>query len=180
MTPVDFRAARSDIERSYRAVVAECAPDLAMALDNGVREGELVGGAVASVMRKPFGPGWALVGDAGMTMDPCTAAGINNAFRDVEQLVAAVDRGLSGAISMQEALGVYHTHRDAVGLPIYGLTRDLAAFDPPTPEMAALIGALAGNPQQTSRFIGVIAQTVSPVEFFAPESIARIMTPAQP
>jgi len=33
-------------------------------------------------MRKPHGPGWALVGDAGVTMDPSTAEGITNALRD--------------------------------------------------------------------------------------------------
>ena len=175
----DFRAARFDIEQSYREVIADCAPELARRLERGARDGDLVGGAVGAFMRKPFGPGWALVGDAGMTMDPCTAAGINNAFRDVEALVDAIDRGLSGASTINEALGEYHARRDEIGLPIYGLTRDLAAFDPPTAEMAALLGALVDNPEQTSRFIGVLAQTVSPVEFFGPENIGRIMNAAR-
>lgn len=176
----DFRGARSDIERSYLEVVADCAPDLAAMLKSGVRDGDLVGGAVASAMRTPYGPGWALVGDAGMTMDPCTAAGINNAFRDVEVLADAVHRGLSGETPMSSALAEYHARRDEAGLPIYGLTRDLAAFDPPTAEMGALLGALAGNSEQTSRFIGVIAQTVSPADFFAPPSVEQIMTSPGP
>jgi flavin-dependent dehydrogenase len=32
-----------------------------------------------------------LVGDAGLTLDPITAAGITNAFRDAELLASAVD-----------------------------------------------------------------------------------------
>ena len=31
---------------------------------------------------RPYGPGWALVGDAGLVMDPITAYGIGHAFRD--------------------------------------------------------------------------------------------------
>ena len=34
----------------------------------------------ANFFRKPYGPGWALVGDAGYHRDPVTAQGINDAF----------------------------------------------------------------------------------------------------
>jgi 2-polyprenyl-6-methoxyphenol hydroxylase-like FAD-dependent oxidoreductase len=114
-----------------------------------------------------------------MTMDPCTAAGINNAFRDVEALVDAVDEGLSGRELILDALSDYHELRDEVGLPIYGLTRDLAAFGPPSAEMVSLLGALAGNRPQTDRFIGVLAQTVSPREFFAPQNVGQIIASAK-
>ena len=42
--------------------------------------------------RQPYGPGWALVGDAGLLMDPITGQGISDAFRDAELLAAAIDR----------------------------------------------------------------------------------------
>jgi flavin-dependent dehydrogenase len=41
-------------------------------------------------MRRPFGPGWALVGDAGYFKDPLTAHGITDALRDAELLARAV------------------------------------------------------------------------------------------
>ena len=44
------------------------------------------GSPVPNFFRKPYGPGWALVGDAGYTKDPITAQGISNAFRDAELL----------------------------------------------------------------------------------------------
>jgi flavin-dependent dehydrogenase len=40
--------------------------------------------------RTAYGPGWALVGDAGLVLDPITAQGISNAFRDAELLAAVV------------------------------------------------------------------------------------------
>jgi flavin-dependent dehydrogenase len=38
----------------------------------------------------PSGLGWALVGDAGLRMDPITGQGIADAFRDAELLADAV------------------------------------------------------------------------------------------
>ncbi len=46
--------------------------------------------------RKPFGPGWALVGDAGYNKDFITAQGISDAFRDAELCASALDEALSG------------------------------------------------------------------------------------
>jgi flavin-dependent dehydrogenase len=43
--------------------------------------------------RKAFGPGWALVGDAGYFKDPYAAHGISDAFRDAEMLADAVITG---------------------------------------------------------------------------------------
>ena len=39
-----------------------------------------------NVVRQPYGPGWALVGDAGYHRDPITGHGITDAFRDAELL----------------------------------------------------------------------------------------------
>ena len=49
-----------------------------------------------SFFRKPYGPGWALVGDAGLLLDPITGQGIGDAFRDAELLAGAVVAGLGG------------------------------------------------------------------------------------
>ena len=44
-------------------------------------------------VRKAYGPGWALVGDAGCHKDPFLALGVCDAFRDAELLADALDRG---------------------------------------------------------------------------------------
>ena len=42
-------------------------------------------------------------------------------------------------------------------------------------EMQQLFAALRGNQDETDRFIGIIAGTVSIPEFFSPESMGRII-----
>jgi 2-polyprenyl-6-methoxyphenol hydroxylase-like FAD-dependent oxidoreductase len=174
-TAADFRTVSQDVRANYLDVVASCAPGLRARLQQAEQQGRFIGGAIANFMRKPFGPGWALVGDAGLTVDPCTAAGINNAFRDVDTLVAAVDDGLSGRRPMPEALADYHSQRDAASTPIYDFACQLAPFAPPPPEMMQLFAALAQDPAETDRFLGLFAQTVSPVEFFAASNLQRIV-----
>jgi 2-polyprenyl-6-methoxyphenol hydroxylase-like FAD-dependent oxidoreductase len=171
----DFGSVSSDIRANYFDVIASCAPSLRDRLQQATQQGRFIGGAIANFMRKPFGFGWALVGDAGLTMDPCTAAGITNAFRDAETLVEAVDDGLSGRRPMVEALANYHSRRDEASTPIYHFACQLAPFAPPPPEMLQLFSALAHSPIETDRFLGLFAQTVSPADFFAPDNLQRII-----
>ena len=52
-------------------------------------------GGVAGFVRRSWGPGWALVGDAGYFKDPITAHGMTDALRDAE-LLADADPGGPG------------------------------------------------------------------------------------
>ena len=104
--------------------------------------------------------------------------GCSTRFRDAELLAAAVDRGLSGNLS-DELLG-YQRARDTAAMPMYEHTANLANVEvPPPAEVQALIGMLAGNAHQTSRFLGLIAGSVPIPEFFSPESLAAIEADAQ-
>jgi flavin-dependent dehydrogenase len=59
------------------------APPLAERVRAGRREECFYGTAdLPNFFRKPYGPGWALVGDAGCHKDPFLALGICDAFRD--------------------------------------------------------------------------------------------------
>lgn len=158
----------------FRALVPEFADRLARA----ERRSEWNAGATRGFVRRAHGPGWALVGDAGLTMDPITAAGITNAFRDAESLSTALDEGLTGARPMDEALADYQARRDAVSGPLYAFARDMARLDPPDPFVVDLFTALAGNPADTSAYFGVFAQTVPVAEFFDPENVGRIIAAA--
>ena len=127
--------------------------------------------------RMPSGPGWALVGDAGYHLDPITAQGMLDAFRDAELLATAIDHGLRGDLS-REMLG-YQRDRDSAAMPMYEFTAGLANVEvPPPADVQALIGMLAGNARQTSRFLGLIAGSVPIPEFFSPESLAAIAAEA--
>jgi 2-polyprenyl-6-methoxyphenol hydroxylase-like FAD-dependent oxidoreductase len=86
----------------------------------------------------------------------------------------AIDSGLSGRRPIDEALAEYEQRRNETALPLYEFTRQLATLAPPPPSMQKLFAALQGNQEQTNRFFGLFAQTVSVPEFFAPENMERI------
>lgn len=95
-------------------------PGLAERVSAGKREERFLGTAdLPNFMRKPYGPGWALVGDAGDHKYPITARGISDAFRDAELLANAVDEALSGQRSFEEALSGYERKRNEAATPSY-------------------------------------------------------------
>ena len=63
-------------------------------------------------MRRPWGPGWALVGDAGYFKDPITAHGMSDALRDAQLLADATAAFLSGELAEEAAMGEYHETRN--------------------------------------------------------------------
>lgn len=170
-----FEEVRRDIERHYLDAI-DLAPRLADRLRKGRRAGRFRGtGDLPNFFRKPYGAGWALVGDAGYHKDPVTALGISDAFRDADSLTAAVHQGLTGVRPMDDALADHQRQRDRAALPLYEMTCRSAALAPPPPEMQALLAALRGNPEQTSRFFGAMTGAVPVAEFFAPENIRRLV-----
>jgi flavin-dependent dehydrogenase len=171
----DVPAVRADVEGNSMRALAENAPELFERMKSGRRETHHVGGAIPSFVRKPYGPGWALVGDAGYQKDPCTASGITDAFGSAELLAEAIDAGLSGRQPLQEALAGYEQKRNQAELPYFELTTQLAALDTPPPETIQLLAALQNNPEQRSRFFGVLAHTVPVQDFFSPENVGRIL-----
>jgi len=133
-------------------------------------------GCASSFCRTPVGEGWALIGDAGLTMDPITAAGITNAFRDSAVLAELVTEGLGG--DLDESLAGFEERRNAGSLPIYQFTSQMAMLEPPTPEVIDLFVGLARNQDDADAYFGVFAQTVPVSEFFAPENLQRISAAA--
>jgi flavin-dependent dehydrogenase len=171
----EFHAVRADVERSFHESL-QLAPELAERLAEGERAERFYGtGELPFYYRKPFGHGWALVGDAGYHKDPITAEGITDAFRDAELLAGALDAGFSGERSLDDALAQYEQARNEASRPLYEFTYELAALAAPSPEQQALFGALRSSPEDTNRFFGTIAGTVPVPEFFAPENLGRIV-----
>jgi flavin-dependent dehydrogenase len=170
-----FKSVRGDVEKRFLEAVA-LAPSLAERLAAGERADRFYGiGELPFWYRRPFGPGWALVGDSGYHKDPITAQGISDAFRDAELLAAGLDDVFTGRRSFDQALGEYERVRNEETRGLYELTYELASLAPPPPEQQALFGALRENEHEAGRFFGVIAGTVRPDEFFAPDNLARIM-----
>jgi 2-polyprenyl-6-methoxyphenol hydroxylase-like FAD-dependent oxidoreductase len=170
----DVPAFKKDVESNYFAAL-DREPAFAELVRAANREERFVGGGVPNFFRTPFGPGWALVGDAGYTRDPVTAQGISDAFRDAELCAGALDEWFRGDRSFDETMSEYHQARDARVGPIYEFTTQLATLEPPPPEMLALLSAVQGNQPAMDAFVSVIAGTMSPVDFFHPDHVGAIM-----
>lgn len=133
----DFPAFRADIEGNFLRAI-DRVPELAARVRAGRREERWYGTAdLPNFFRKPHGPGWALVGDAGYHKDPILAQGINDAFRDAEILADALDAGFSGRAPLGQALAAYETRRNEAAQPTYEENLAAAALTPFPPEVLA-------------------------------------------
>jgi flavin-dependent dehydrogenase len=165
---------KRDLESNYLAAVTTT-PGFEERFAAATRISRVVGGGVPNFFRKPYGPGWALVGDAGYTKDPITAQGITDAFTSAQWCADAIDEAFAGRRPYDDAMADYQQRRDEAALPLFEFTTQLAALEPPTPEQAALFAAIAGNQDAMDRFASVFAGTLSPVEFFDPANVAAIL-----
>ncbi len=171
-----FHAYRDDVDGMFFRTLEALAPDFAEYLRGGKREERWVGTAdVPNFFRKPYGPGWALVGDAGYHKDPITGYGITDAFLGAEWLAKVLDAGLSGRQPLDQALAGYEERRNAFSMPMYELICQFASLQAPPPEVQALLAALVNNPEETGRFLGVLDGTVPVPEFFDPKNLERII-----
>ena len=131
----------------------------------------------SDLFRKPYGPGWALVGDAGYNKDFITAQGIQDAFRDAELCATALHDTLSGRAAFDDAMAHYQRTRDGV-LPMFEFTCDFAMLQPPPPELQQLLFAMRGNQSAMDGFARVNAGVTSPAEFFSDSNAAQILAHA--
>ena len=114
---------RNDAKAGYRRVLAECAPELAGEVAQKVpSEPPRSFPGQPGLIRQSYGPGWALVGDAGYFKDPITAHGITDALRDAELLARAVLRG------SYPALAEYQSTRDGLSSKLFEITDTIAGF----------------------------------------------------
>jgi flavin-dependent dehydrogenase len=123
---------------AFDEMLGEAAPDLSARL-RGARHTSPVRGAsrLPNQVRQAFGPGWALVGDAGYHRDAITGHGLSDAFRDAELLAVALDGALRGELYETAALAGYQRQRDEAIREVFRITCALAHY-PPVAEFVAL------------------------------------------
>jgi flavin-dependent dehydrogenase len=170
-------ANRKDIEGNFLATL-ELVPDFAARYRAGKRETRFVGQSLAGFMRKPFGAGWALVGDAGYTKDFITALGISDAFRDAELCATGLDEALSGNRPFEVAMAGYQAERDRGALPFYEFTAQLATLRFPPPELEPVLAAVQGNRESMDEFARVGGAVTSPAEFLSEQNVERLLASA--
>lgn len=173
----EFNRVRAHIDQEYHAAIQLTAPLLAEALPHSRRMERYVGTAdLPNFFRKPYGPGWALVGDAGYHKDPVNAQGISDAFRDAELLAAAVHAALLGEKAWGDALNGYEQQRNAVAFPLYEQNCQAAAFTPPPADKLRLRAALRqGDQSDIDALFSAVFGTIPEERFFHPTNLARIL-----
>jgi len=116
-------------EEAFEQLLQGSAPPLAERLRQARRTSPVQGMLrQPNQLRRAFGPGWALVGDAGYHRDAVTAYGISDAFRDAELLAVALDQALRGDAEETTALARYQQQRDQALEEIFEITCRLAAY----------------------------------------------------
>jgi flavin-dependent dehydrogenase len=121
----DFAA---DVVGNFERKVASC-PHLSEVVRGGRRIGRPIGtGALDAYFREASGPGWVLVGDAGIFKDPVLGQGIADAFRQSDRLAAFLDGAvLTSTASVDRALAEFGRWRDRDAFEMYWLAVDAAA-----------------------------------------------------
>jgi 2-polyprenyl-6-methoxyphenol hydroxylase-like FAD-dependent oxidoreductase len=173
-----FQEIRTDIEGHVMKAL-ESTPRVLDRLQRATREEKWVGIAgVPNYFRRPFGPGWALVGDAAYDRDPITAQGISDAFIDASSLAAALDDGWSERRPLTDAFVAHQSARDQRVKPMFDFTLQMATLEPPPPQMQQLFAALRDNQEATNRFLSAITGSSPLPAFMNPENIGRIVAEA--
>jgi 2-polyprenyl-6-methoxyphenol hydroxylase-like FAD-dependent oxidoreductase len=166
---------RADIETQVLAALDE-ARDLGHRVRAGRREERFYGATdLPNFYRKPYGPGWALVGDAGLHKDPYLALGICDALRDAELLAAAIGSGLGGAQPMDDALAGFEGQRNQASAADYEENLAAARFTPMPPEAFALRAAVRHDPEQATLLMKARNRLIDPAEFFNPANLQRVL-----
>jgi len=141
-TPDRMRALRSDrgTEEAFRTLVERSDPSLTERVSAATVASRWHGWAgLAGFVRRSWGPGWALVGDAGYFKDPITAHGMTDALRDAELAGRAVLDALADPQDEAVALRGYQRTRDQLSHELFATTDAVAGYDWDTPAIEGLL-----------------------------------------
>jgi menaquinone-9 beta-reductase len=150
---------RGNVLRGYRLLLAKVAPELTEKLKKARLALPLRGFAgQPGYFRRPWGAGWALVGDAAYFKDPITAHGISDALRDAELLARAIVHGGDAALADYE-----HT-RDALSTRLFEVTDRVASVAWDTAELKALHQALSDEmKREVAALVSLHDEAAAPV-----------------
>jgi 2-polyprenyl-6-methoxyphenol hydroxylase-like FAD-dependent oxidoreductase len=139
---------RAEVQRDASAgflrLLAAAAPPLADAVAAAPASGRVrTWVATPSVVRRPWGPGWALVGDAGSSIDPLSAHGITDALRDAELLARVVVAQWHDIARDGSVLQPYQEVRDRLSAGIVATTAAIASYEWTTATVEPLVRQLS-------------------------------------
>lgn len=124
--------------------------------------------------RTSAGPGWVLVGDAGHFKDYSLGQGHSDAFRQAEQLSAAIARGLDHGGAIDAETRDWWAWRDRDAWQMYWANCLLG--EPYLPEALAdaAFGLCDRRPDVARHFAGIFNKSVSPLRLLTPIQLAQL------
>lgn len=145
---------RRDVEAGFHRILRTAAPGLS----ERVRDAERVTGfrgvrGLPAYLRKPWGPGWLLVGDAGYHRDPYSAHGITDAFRDAELAARGLRAALLEPVVEADAMTTFHLLRDDFAVPMFDLTARMASYEWTTDEVLELMSLMGDEGEREAHFL---------------------------
>ncbi len=157
---------RFDPGGSFFRVLGETSPALADEVAGARQTGRFRGYAgQAGYLRQSWGPGWALVGDAGYFKDPITAHGITDALRDAELLSRAVPAATG------EAPADYQSIRDELSLRLFDITDAVASFEWNFETLQQLHKAMSDEMRYEVQYLSKLHEGHPPAQAPAPSSV---------
>ncbi len=141
-TPDRMRAARATgpADRVFDELLRTVSPPVADRVAAARRPLRLRGFAgERGYLRRLWGPGWALAGDAGGFEDPLSTHGITDALRDAELLAGAVLQSLGGSVPEAVALENYQRTRDRMAARLFRVMDTIGSYSWTVPELHPLL-----------------------------------------
>lgn len=161
------RAFRRDALGALRADVA--AEPLLAALSAGPPSDKMRGYIPSHYFfREPVGPGWLLLGDAGMHQDFVTGNGMSEALVQAETAARAL---LAGPAQLER----WWRERDVAALPMYLFGRVQGARGVPSRLEERVLEHAARTPALAARFARSMTGELSPLEVVSPSTAMRVL-----
>ncbi|MBI1818245.1 MAG: FAD-dependent monooxygenase [Deltaproteobacteria bacterium] len=113
-------------------------------------------------MKQAVGPGWALVGDSGLHLDPTPGLGITDAVRDAIALSEAIITG------GDRAMNLYWRRRDADSLGLYHFAADMGSEDYDNPFTRMMFKHAQNSPAMVKSMYRMMDRQVRPQNMISP------------
>ncbi len=154
-------------DEKYLEALRAC-PVTAKLVDDNRREGKLLGLLSARYFfREAAGPGFALVGDAGLHKDPTPGLGITDALRDARNLARAILTGNDSALER------YWRQRDVDSIDLFNFAKDMADPSYAGPLNRVVYERAPGSPEVMQRLAAQADREVSPYDVIPPGTVIR-------
>ena len=119
------------------------------------------------------GAGWALVGDAGLVIDPVTAHGMTNALLAAEMLASAVARAMAHGRPLDSYLHLYEHERNQHLDGMFNFTADIARLAPDRLGAAVVRGI--GRSEPAVEALLAMFSGVGPADLLSVRGLSRTL-----